>query len=290
MAGVISDLKLHARTLHRQILAGEPGAVTRVQRHFPELSDDDADALVRYVRRRHCLSVLARELGFRGWQHAVAAMAGGTASGRHTIARFVIGRGHVVSENRIRSDACDRRLMGVAHGALARLRNGEAEVVVDAPDGSDIAIGLGSRIDFDLLSRSLERVSATTREQFLARREAIEEKQRATVFRVKIAERFEPYFLVPRESADLSALAGMYGALSGSFIGSVLPDQRGNPEVERDLTSPVRREQFVETAAGIVRSAPAFVCSGGLTGFSAAFADCFAIVMLSEVKPSKPAL
>jgi len=283
MAGVISDLKSHARTLHRQILAGEPRAVARVQRHFPALSEDDADALVRNLRRRHCLSVLARELGFRGWQHAVATMAGGTASGRHTIARFVIGHGHVVSEDRISSDACDRRLMGVARDALARLRNGEAEVVVDAPDGNDIAIGLGSRIDFDLLSRSFERVSGTAREQFLATREAFEHKQRATVFRVKIAERFEPYILVPRESADLSALAGMYGALSGSF----LRDQRGNPEVERDLTSSVRREQFVEAAAAIVRSAPAFVNSGSLTGFSAAFADCFAVVMLSEVEPSK---
>jgi hypothetical protein len=279
---VIFDLKSHARTLHRQILAGEPGAVARVQRHCHELFEDDVDALVRNVRRRHCLSVLARELGFRGWQHAVATMAGGTASGQHAIARFVIGHGHVVSENRIWTAACDRKLMDVARDALARLRSGEAEVVVDAPDGSDIAIGLGWRIDFDLCSRNFERVSGTAREQFLARRESIEERQRATVFRVKIAERFAPYFLVPRESADLSAFAGMYGALSGSLIGPLLRDQRGNAEIERDLTSSVRRGQFAETAAAIIRSAPAFVCSGSLTGFSAAFAKCFAIVMLSE--------
>lgn len=280
MAGVISDLKSHARTLHRQVLGGEPRAVARVQRQFPELFEGDADAFVRNVRRRHCLSVLARELGFRGWQHAVASMGGGTASGRQTIARFVIDRGRVVSESRLSSDDCDRGPMIVARDAVARLRSGAAEVAVRAADGSDIAVGLAPPA---IPSEALDRLPAAAREQLMEWRKALQQKERVTHFYLKVGGLFEPHILVEGESADLLALARMYGALGGTFI----RDQLSKPEIERELAwSPVRREQFIENAAAIVRAAPAMVCTGRLTGFAAAFADCFAIVMLSKVDPS----
>jgi len=75
MAGVIADLKARARILHRQVDAREPAAVARV-RQLPEFRDAADDVVVAGVRRRHCLGVIASELGFDGWPHAVAVLSG----------------------------------------------------------------------------------------------------------------------------------------------------------------------------------------------------------------------
>src|SRR6185436_1730841 len=75
MAGVISDLKVHARRLHRQISRHEPQAVARTRR-LDEFRDCDPASLGASIRRRHCLAVIARELGFQGWPHAVAVLRG----------------------------------------------------------------------------------------------------------------------------------------------------------------------------------------------------------------------
>ena len=75
MAGVISDLKTQARILHRQIEQGESHAVARTRR-LPELRDCDASELPAFVKRRHCLAIVARELGFQGWPHAVGVLSG----------------------------------------------------------------------------------------------------------------------------------------------------------------------------------------------------------------------
>jgi len=74
MAGVISDLKAQARVFHRQVVERHPPAVARAQQ-LVELSGDPASLPLR-IKRRHCLTVIARELGFQGWQHAVAVLRG----------------------------------------------------------------------------------------------------------------------------------------------------------------------------------------------------------------------
>ena len=74
MAGVISDLKAQARILHRQVVEHDAGAVARVQR-LAELHGDPTTLPAR-ITRRHCLTVIARDLGFQGWQHAVAVLRG----------------------------------------------------------------------------------------------------------------------------------------------------------------------------------------------------------------------
>ncbi len=79
MAGVITDLKAQARILHRQVASGHTPAVARIRR-LAELADGDARAPAERTRRRHCLAVLARELGFRGWPHAAAVLRGADAS------------------------------------------------------------------------------------------------------------------------------------------------------------------------------------------------------------------
>lgn len=79
MAGVISDLKAQARILHHQIIAREPNALARA-RQLAELRDSDGGALPSRVKRRHCLAVVARELGFQGWPHASAVLRGTDSS------------------------------------------------------------------------------------------------------------------------------------------------------------------------------------------------------------------
>jgi hypothetical protein len=79
MAGVIADLKAHARLLHRQIVNG--GAVPEARaRQLATLCGCDPAVLPEHVRRRHCLTLIARELGFAGWPHAVAVLSGGDST------------------------------------------------------------------------------------------------------------------------------------------------------------------------------------------------------------------
>jgi len=78
MGDVLSDLKSRARILHRQVRDGDPRAISRIQR-LPDLTSHAPDQLQVEVKRRHCLAVLARELGFDGWPH-VASVADGESA------------------------------------------------------------------------------------------------------------------------------------------------------------------------------------------------------------------
>jgi hypothetical protein len=75
MAGVISDLKAHARILHRQVGQRDPHAVART-RQLAEFKGHDPSSLPASIKRRHCLAIVARELGFQGWPHAVGVLRG----------------------------------------------------------------------------------------------------------------------------------------------------------------------------------------------------------------------
>jgi hypothetical protein len=75
MAGAIFHLKNEARILHRQVVEGDAAAVARVQQ-LAELRGSDRRMLGVHIKRRHCLTVVARELGFEGWPHAVAILRG----------------------------------------------------------------------------------------------------------------------------------------------------------------------------------------------------------------------
>jgi hypothetical protein len=79
MAGVISNLKARARILHRQVAQNEPQAIARTRR-LDEFRDCDPASLPASIKRRHCLAVIARELGFQGWPHAVAVLRGTDAT------------------------------------------------------------------------------------------------------------------------------------------------------------------------------------------------------------------
>ena len=67
----IEDVLQRARLLHKAATEEDPSALARVR------SLEEARELPpAEIQRRHCLSALARELGFRGWPHAVKVLAG----------------------------------------------------------------------------------------------------------------------------------------------------------------------------------------------------------------------
>jgi len=102
MAGVIDDLKARARILHRQVLAGDPLALTRLRR-LPELGETDPPRLGATIKRRHCLTLLARELGFDGWSHATSVLRGRKPGDSSTIIKLVIRQGRVSAQQRFRA-------------------------------------------------------------------------------------------------------------------------------------------------------------------------------------------
>ena len=75
MVDVLDVLKSRARVLHREAEALDPVAVKRV-RSVPALADADDGTLPSELKRRHCLTVVAKELGFSGWSHAAAVLTG----------------------------------------------------------------------------------------------------------------------------------------------------------------------------------------------------------------------
>jgi len=75
MVDVLGSLKSRARVLHRKVEARDPVALRRL-RSMPAFAKMDDDAITAELRRRHCLSVIARELGFTGWSHAAAVLSG----------------------------------------------------------------------------------------------------------------------------------------------------------------------------------------------------------------------
>lgn len=277
MAGVLADLKAHARILHRQVVSGEPGAVTRLRR-LPELSNIDAATLQQRIRRRHCLAVIARELGFQGWSHAVAVLRGRHPTDFNSVIKFVIGHGRVISRASISMKAIDPQLISAARDTLARLRDGQPAVSLSWSDGTEGIVTLGLPA-LQLPVEMLERLSEPTRDVLESGREVRERKQRDGFFQVKTGGVTDCYCLAGQASAGLLTLAGLYGAVLGSFG----RDEKRKSADERDLRPLAERiQQFKEVAAQIVGAAPAFLCSGRLSGVAAAFADCFAIAMLSD--------
>jgi hypothetical protein len=69
MVSALDQLRAQARILHRRAATGEPGALARLR--AVNVSDHP-------IRRSHCLTALARELGFAGWPHAVSVLSGAT--------------------------------------------------------------------------------------------------------------------------------------------------------------------------------------------------------------------
>lgn len=72
---VIDELRARARRLHRAAQRGEPAALAAL-RGLRELAASNLDgaALQARVQRKHALAAVARQLGFRSWNHATAVL------------------------------------------------------------------------------------------------------------------------------------------------------------------------------------------------------------------------
>ncbi|WP_419901953.1 hypothetical protein [Kiloniella sp.] len=68
MADIVHELKHKARILHRNVLTGNPESLVFIKKH-PELKPLSGVDLAKAVQRKHCLSQIARLLGFNGWAH-----------------------------------------------------------------------------------------------------------------------------------------------------------------------------------------------------------------------------
>jgi hypothetical protein len=78
MTDPLRELKIRAAILQRRIAAREPSALAR-WRALPEFRAGSTEQLewsAPRVVRRHCLAILASELGFSSWPHAKAVISG----------------------------------------------------------------------------------------------------------------------------------------------------------------------------------------------------------------------
>ncbi len=78
MIDPIRELKIRAEILQRQLNHRRPAALERL-RSLPEFrsrSYAGLEAAGPGIRRRQCLSLIAAEFGFSGWQHATAVISG----------------------------------------------------------------------------------------------------------------------------------------------------------------------------------------------------------------------
>lgn len=68
MTDIVLALKARARILHRDIRKRERTALTRARQHRDLCTLEDHQ-IPENIKRRHCFSIIATELGFRGWPH-----------------------------------------------------------------------------------------------------------------------------------------------------------------------------------------------------------------------------
>jgi len=209
-----------------------------------------------------------------------------------TITKFVVQIGRVTARESVSLDALDEGLLSTARDALARLRAEPSAVSVAWSDETEGIVGLG----LPPLKMPVERLSEALREAWVAGRDAMERTQRGTAFYVKTSGETGLYSLArdaavfeitspwnlsaaDKSRVEMTNLAGLYGAVAGTFGHG----EMRKPAVERDLLPSAERvQQFWDVATQIVAAAPAFICAGRLNGAAAAFADCFAMAMLSD--------
>jgi hypothetical protein len=78
MRSAVREIKVRAEILHHRLQADEPAALARL-RALAELrraSDAELGEAKAGIRRKHCLAVVARELGFAGFEHAQRVLEG----------------------------------------------------------------------------------------------------------------------------------------------------------------------------------------------------------------------
>jgi hypothetical protein len=75
MESIVHHLKAKARILQSLVQTRDRDALDRVRR-LPELAGSNDEVLSSKIQRRHCLGVIALEVGFDGWNHALSVLSG----------------------------------------------------------------------------------------------------------------------------------------------------------------------------------------------------------------------
>jgi hypothetical protein len=81
MQSPVRELKVRAEILHHRLQAGDPASPARL-RALPELrraGDVELAGAAARIQRKHCLAVVARELGFASFEHAQRVLEGDAA-------------------------------------------------------------------------------------------------------------------------------------------------------------------------------------------------------------------
>jgi hypothetical protein len=112
MAGLVEILRSHARILQREAAARTPAALARL-RALTELAALDDEALAAAVKRRHALAAIALELGFEGWPHAAAVLAGERAD---DFGKLLYPKGGAAHWNLWSADYEEARALRKQHG------------------------------------------------------------------------------------------------------------------------------------------------------------------------------
>lgn len=78
MIDPVQELKIRAELLHHRLAARQEAALARLHA-LPELRKASPPSLAAFAaqaQRKHCLAVVAREVGFKGWDHALRVLRG----------------------------------------------------------------------------------------------------------------------------------------------------------------------------------------------------------------------
>ncbi len=79
MRSAVRELKVRAEILHHRLQAGDPAALARLRATTTELrraGEAELKEAAASLRRKHCLAVVARELGFASFDQAQRVLEG----------------------------------------------------------------------------------------------------------------------------------------------------------------------------------------------------------------------
>lgn len=85
MIDPLNELRVRAELLHHGISAENPSALLRLRklRQFRAAQPAELRRIASTMRRKHCLYIIASELGFESWMHAREVLLGATGERVH---------------------------------------------------------------------------------------------------------------------------------------------------------------------------------------------------------------
>ncbi len=198
--------------------------------------------------------------------------------------KIVLRGGEIAVRQELRTEDMASDLLQRASEVLSALRLGTPLVINPLPDGPEMTISLGMRRSVqderDAKRGWLERhteANAGNYERHRARQTAHDRKVTFNITYRGVSVRYE---LIPSDMPTAFVLAGQFGTIAGSYIGSQLRQVGGRAELDAWRAEGVKRIRAV--ALECVELRPAFIAPSPATDRRSIFGDHFAVVMLSS--------